>query len=481
MASGVRSAQVVFFGIGIALVAGCGRIGFDLHPDDASIDVSADTHQDVVNDTNPDVPEDTCSNGQLDPGETGIDCGGPLCIACPAVLPILRLGLGSRHTCFLLASGAVRCWGDGSHGRTGHNSSADVGDDEPASDGGDVDVGAQVIALGVGGLHTCVLTDVGNVRCWGYNNKGQLGYGNTINIGDNEFPSTAGDVNVGGTVLQVAGGNEHTCALLSTGHVRCWGNGASGRLGYGNTNNIGDSVLPVTAGDVDVGGNVTQVVTGTTHSCALLDTGNVRCWGDGANGKLGYVDTSNVGDIAAPSSKGNVDVGGTVTQLAAGAAHTCALLNTGAVRCWGKAQSGQLGYALGYLSPDDVGDDESPASKGDVDVGGTVVQISAGTTHTCALLDTGNVRCWGLGQYGRLGYVSNNNIGDDETPASAGDVDIAGSAIAIKAGGDHTCALLDTGNVRCWGHGSLGALGYGDEDDIGDTETPASKGDVPVE
>ena len=107
-------------------------------------------------------------------------------------------------------------------------------------------------------------------------------------------------------------------------------------------------------------------------------------------------------------------------QIVAGFYHTCALLEGGMVRCWGIGVNGQLGYA----NQNHIGDDETPASTGDVNVGGTVVQITAGGYHTCALLEGDAARCWGAGAFGRLGYGNTNNIGDDESPASAGDVDV---------------------------------------------------------
>ena len=112
-------------------------------------------------------------------------------------------------------------------------------------------------------------------------------------------------------------------------------------------------------------------------------------------------------------------------------------------------------------------------------MGGTVIQIDAGVFHTCALLDTGAVRCWGAGGTGRLGYGNSVTIGDDETPATAGDVDVGGTVAQIVTG-SHTCALLDTGAVRCWGSGTDGKLGYGNTTIIGDNETPASAGDVNI-
>ena len=339
----------------------------------------------------------------------------------------------------------------------------------------DVNVKANVTQISAGNDHTCVLLDTGVVRCWGWGGLGQLGYRNIRSIGDDETPATAGDVPVGGTVAQIDAGKAHTCAVLDTGAVRCWGSGGFSNLGYGNTGNIGDDETPASVGDVDVGGTVTQIAAGTFHTCALLDTGAVRCWGFGTKGRLGYATTTPIGDDEPPATAGDVDVGGTVVQIVAGEEHTCALLDTGAVRCWGVGANGRLGYG----NTNDIGDDETPAAAGDVDVGGAVVQIDAGVFHTCALLDTGAVRCWGAGGSGRLGYGNSITIGDDETPATAGDVDVGGTVVQIDAG-SHTCALLDTRAVRCWGVSANGRLGYGNLSSIGDNETPASAGDVDI-
>ena len=318
-----------------------------------------------------------------------------------------------------------------------------------------------VTQISTGRIHTCALLSTGNVRCWG--NGLYIGYGNgNTRIGDNETPASAGDVNVGGNVIQIATGSSHTCALLSAGNVRCWGENTFGGLGYGNLNIVGLIDTPASAGDVNVGGTVTQISASEDYTCALLSTGNVRCWGQGAAGNLGYGNTNNIGDNETPASAGDVNVGGTVTQISAGDRWTCALLSIGNVRCWGEGLDGKLGYG----NTNNIGDNETPASAGDVNVGGTVTQITTGARHTCALLSTGNVRCWGQGDtgnlgFGNLGYGNTNNIGDNETPASAGDVNVGGTVTQISAK-FHTCVRLSTGNVRCWGYNVAGQLGYGD-------------------
>lgn len=163
-------------------------------------------------------------------------------------------------------------------------------------------------------------------------------------------------------------------------------------------------------------------------------------------------------------------------QVVAGDYHTCALLPSRKVRCWGDAQYGQLGYG----NTNEIGDDEMPYTAGDVDVGEGVIQLTAGQYHTCALLFGGHVRCWGAGNHGRLGYGNTNNIGDNETPASAGDVDVGGAVTQLTAGYEHTCAVVSGKSIRCWGHANFGQLGYGNTTDVGDSSTPSAAGDVPI-
>lgn len=380
-----------------------------------------------------------------------------------------EISVGGDHTCALLDNNAVRCWGRNTYGELGYGHTSTVGDDESPESEGYVDVGGDVTQVSVGDTHVCALLDDGNVRCWGRNYYGQLGYGHTKNIGDDEAPAMAGSVDVGGTVVQVAAGGEHTCALLDTGAVRCWGLNVSGQLGYGNTTNVGDDEQPESAGDVPLGAAATAIVAGHDHSCALLETGAVRCWGRGTWAALGYEDREDVGDDEFPLIAGDVDVGGTVTQLSAGWYHTCALLDSGAVRCWGFGYTGQLGYG----NPEDVGDDETPASVGDIELGAGAVEIDAGVYHTCALTTFGSVRCFGFGGSGRLGYANVESIGDDEAPGTAGDVDLDEAAVHVATGLSHSCAVLDTGVVRCWGDGEVGQLGRGDTEDIGDDEVPS--------
>jgi len=390
------------------------------------------------------------------------------------------LSAGSHHTCVLLDNTYVRCWGYNAYGQLGYGNTLHIGDNEHPYTAGNVNLVGNAIQIATGSWHTCALLDSGFVRCWGRNNYGQLGYGTTDNVGDGEAVASYGYVNLGGRATKISAGAYHTCALLSTGKVRCWGLNGNGQLGYGHTNNIGDNEAVWTAGDVSVGALVKDIEVGGYHTCALLTTSNVRCWGYNGQGQLGYGNTTQIGDNEAPSSVGEVNVGGLVKQLSTGNYQTCALLETGNMRCWGYNAHGQLGYG----NTTQIGDNETPASAGDVAVGDTVLQIStskhddnrwSGVAHTCALLSNGGVKCWGHNGQGQLGY--GNTTGLNQPSAST--VNLGGaSAYSLSVGGLHTCALLSTGKARCWGYSGNGELGYANTTNIGDNELPSAAGDL---
>jgi len=356
----------------------------------------------------------------------------------------------------ILDGGALRCWGYGATGALGYGNTNTIGDDETPASIGNVDVGGPVKQVAAGDYanprapngsgHTCALLVNGEVRCWGSGALGQLGYGNTDTIGDDETPAQVGAVDVGGPVAQIAAGTSHTCALLVDGAVRCWGSNYRCALGEPGGETIGDDETPASVGDIEIGGPALQVAVGDGHTCVLLTDGRVRCWGMGENGQLG--DGESTADVCAPSAT-TVDIDGGVVQLSTSGHHTCALLASGAVQCWGRSRTWSS-------------------------FGGTARQVSAGGLHSCVVLANGAVRCMGSDMFGVLG----GSGFDGQYP---GDITIGGPVQEIAAGLAHTCALMATGAVRCWGLGDYGALGYGSIETIGDDELPASAGEVQVQ
>ena len=389
----------------------------------------------------------------------------------PAEAPVLpQVSLGMSHSCLLL-DGTAWCWGYDNRGQLG-DGKARYFEAARLDAVEPLKLGARVTQIVAGSETTCALLEGGAVRCWGI---GELGQHGTMKPYDLRLAEEATDAIIGGPATHVVADGLNTCALLETGNVRCWGTGEFAGLGYGRTDVVGDDETPASVGDVPLDGRVVQLDLGG-HTCVLLEGGSIQCWGTNYHGKLGYGHTQPIGDDETPADAGKADVGGRALQVAVGGQHTCALLEGGRVRCWGWGHHG----ALGYGNKTSIGEDGTPASAGDVNVGGRVVQLAAGRLHTCALLEGGRVRCWGLGSRGRLGYGNKESIGDDEEPATAGDVDVGGKAVAITAGEDRTCAILGPDRFRCWGENGRATLGYPHTNDIGDDETPASAGDVPL-
>lgn len=380
---------------------------------------------------------------------------------------IAQLRAGDVHTCAVLNDGSVRCWGSGGQGRLGYGNTDTIGDNETPASKGAVPLPEKVSQLATGGAHTCALLSSGLVRCWGNNTYGQLGYRHTNHIGDTEPITSMGYVNLGGTpAVRITAGANHTCALLTTGKVRCWGLNNYGQLGYGHTNNIGDDEEP-SAVDVQVGAPVQDVFARGNSTCALLLSGKVRCWGYNGYGQLGYSNGgSPVGDNEHPSSMGDVNLGGNVAQLAMGPDHTCALMDTGAVKCWGYNANGQVGNNSTSASFNPTASDVS------LGAGNKAIQIAVGSSHSCALLGSGLIKCWGLASSGQLGYgnasqllmPASNPVGLNNIPA-----------YFLTAGANHTCALLTNGKALCWGVGSNGQLGYSNTNNIGDDELPSTQ------
>lgn len=178
---------------------------------------------------------------------------------------------GSLHTCLLTSGGGVKCWGD--------NSSGQLGDGTTANSAIPVDVAglaSGVSAIAAGGVHTCALTNIGRVKCWGANNDGQLGNGTTA---DSLVPVDV--ANLGSGVGAIAAGGSQTCVLARSGFtdgaVECWGS----NLGDGTT---ASSSIPV---EVSLGTKVSAIAVGSAHACALASDTLVKCWGWNYLGQLG--------------------------------------------------------------------------------------------------------------------------------------------------------------------------------------------------
>ena len=469
-------------------------------------DSDSDTYGDAC-----DVCPNLANSEQLDSDQDGY---GDACDTCPnyanedqsdlncttgIVESESQMALSQYSTCAITDTGKVRCWGSNDKGILGRGS---VGAPASARDAVDIDLGARVVQLasnsypatGASGNHVCALTDAGAVHCWGRNDYGQLGLGHTEDIGDDESPSTT-PVQLGGPAVRVETGAGHTCAIMETGGVRCWGDGRYGLMAHarGGYENVGDDEQPSAEPEMPIlkpGESVVQLALGQSHTCVLLNNGAVRCWGRGQNGALGYGDRNDIGDNEPilDLQRGEVSLGGPATQLvasaAAGRGGTCAILQTGLITCWGSNNIHKFGDpAVG--NGELIGDNELPSDSPAISVGGQVKQLAMGAFHSCALLSDGAVKCWGNAQQGQLGYGNRQNLGDNESLTSIGEVNVGAPVLEIACGESHTCVRLADRELRCWGYNAQNQLGYdapnlrgsnvGDEAD----ETPNLNGYVP--
>jgi alpha-tubulin suppressor-like RCC1 family protein len=218
-----------------------------------------------------------------------------------------------------------------------------------------------------------------------------------------------------------------------------------------------------------------MISAGQHHVCAVLDDDSVKCWGLNNRGQLGLGDSSNRGQLA--SQMGDdldaVDLGTnrTAMMISAGGSYTCALLDNDSVKCWGRNANGQLGHGDTLDRGDGSGEMGDALPAVNLGTGRTAKMISAGYSHTCALLDDGSVKCWGLNDYGQLGLgeFSNRGDGPDEMGDALPAVDLGTGRTAkmIDAGNYHACAVLDDDSVKCWGWNNYGQLGLGDTSNRG--------------
>jgi alpha-tubulin suppressor-like RCC1 family protein len=333
---------------------------------------------------------------------------------------------GTSHSCEVTSTGGVRCWGFNGHGELGDGTTRSSS--VPVSV---VGLGSRVRAVSAGLGYTCAVTSAGGVRCWGFNGHGELGDGTTRS---SAVPVTV--VGLGSGAVVVSAGWTHTCAVTSAGVARCWGENAFGALGDGTTKS---SVVPVKV--LGLGSGAAAVQSGEFHTCAVTLAGAVRCWGYNGEGELGDGTTKS---SAVPV--GVAGLGSGVASVSAGRYHSCALTGTGAVRCWGRNPSGQLGNGS-------TADSAVPVEV--LGLGSGTVGVSAGLSHSCAVTKAHKVRCWG-GSGGELGAGS--------AAGSAVPVDVAGlssGAVAVSAGGHQSCARSAAGAVSCWGSNPNGGLGNG--------------------
>lgn len=364
-----------------------------------------------------------------------------------SALQASTVSAGGNHSCALITGGAVNCWGDNSLGQLGN--ATFINSNVPVRVTGLDGVNVRATAVSAGEAHSCALLVGGAVWCWGLNATGQLG--NATFINSNVPVAVSGLDGVANVATQVSAGAGHTCAVLSTGAINCWGSNETAQLGDNSTIN---SNVPTPTSTIDgVTLRATQVSAGYLHTCAVLQSSAAMCWGDNTNGQLGI--NAATAQVNTPASVVTTAMSTAVASVSAGYLHTCVVLVSGAVWCWGSNSLGQLGINSSVtkkITPTIV-----------VGLDGIAListHVTSATSHTCARIQSGGLRCWGYNFYGALGY--------GDTPSTRSPVTVIAatggspeSASVVTTGGTHTCAVLTSGGVRCWGNNEFGQWGQG--------------------
>ena len=444
-------------------------------------------------------------NRQLGRGGAGtVDDANPATVDLGQ--PATDLGLGENHSCAVLADATVACWGDDDGGQ--------LGDGTAGTDSGDP---AAVVGL-TGAVNveagrdaTCAIDDAGGVWCWGNNDDGELGLGNTTDT------PTATSVSLPAAADAIALGDNFACTLLTNEEVYCWGNGSNFKLGYGN---LISQPSPVQVLDMPPG-DIVDLEAGDRGACALLSTGERWCWGYSEEGQLGIAPLNQLDlttpltfsgplaslHLARPEYRGNVCgvlMDGTVecagegssvlatttagaagifngitrnlsvlTQnpglvdaqtLALGDSSICFATSTN-VQCFGDNSNRQLGQG-GTSTVDIVSPSAVPGL-------GIVDELDAGSQFYCAR-QGGTISCWGDNDNFQTG--DDTTTTDQSVPTA---VPMINDALDMELGEAHGCALRTGGVVSCWGDDGVGQLGD-DDGSTSDSGTPVDVTGLPA-
>ena len=407
--------------------------------------------------------DETCA-----PGTSPTLCGmpGSVCAACACPLsdaceegacvergPAVEVLASEGYSCEREAMGALRCWGDGTAGRLGTDSTAitAVPDIVRCTSGSASCNGWRAPSLSP--THACAIRSDGmrdRVACWGGNEHQQLGRGA---VSGSSIPQFVGGA-FGGTstlvALDVDVGDGFTCAvvrdpmaMMPRGHLYCWGDSSEGRLGVAGAS--GDRGAPVAVnvpGDPDL----IAVALGRAHGCVTGADASLHCWGSNEHGQVGNGSAEAM--VATPVRVGGAS--GAFTMIDAGGDHTCARRRTSVtplrerVDCWGRNDAGQLGVG-------DRTDRRTPVALAEFPNGAYVVSV--GRAHSCVMDPMGRLSCFGDDTAGQIGAGAGV---DTSLPVA-----VLGMrrVISVAAGGDHTCAAGMAGEVLCWGDNTTGECG----------------------
>ncbi|WII70528.1 hypothetical protein QJS83_08665 [Bdellovibrio sp. 22V] len=352
-----------------------------------------------------------------------------------------KISMGGRSGCGISADQDLLCWGANNNFQIGDRTDwnrytpvfADAGNKYSF-----VSVAAGTVTSSQT-PHTCAITTTGVLKCWGDNSYGKIGDGTTV---DKTMPKV---IDPGVTYTKVAVAAWNTCAVTTAGVLKCWGRNNNGQLGIGTTV---DSLTPKV---VDAGVTYSEVAisedydNGKVHACAITTAGILKCWGSNAHAALGDGTTTN-------STLPKVIDSVTYTKIAVGAAflggYSCGITTSNELKCWG------------YNGQKNLGDGTTTQRTSPIviDAGTQFKEVSLKGSHSCAITLAGVLKCWGYNFYSMVGdgtTVSPNAPIVIDSGTSYSSISVGHAAWTRSA----SCGITTAGGLRCWGIDYFGEMG----------------------
>lgn len=344
-----------------------------------------------------------------------------------------QIAAGTNFVCAVLSDGTVKCWGQNMSGQLGNGNTVDQS--APIK----VTGLTGVVELALGANFSCARIADGTVKCWGSGGNGRLGNNTTT---DSLSPVTVLDASLATLTgaVKIYAGNNHACALTSSGQLKCWGDNSSGMV-KGDGSTWGDIK---TAFTVPLGSTVTSALLGSMHTCASLSDGTVKCWGYNQYGQVGDGTTiTRYSPVPVPSLTGVAELFPSTKSH-----NNCARITDGTVRCWGLGNNGQMGNGASNMTNTGV---QTPTG-----VSGVVSGFGSYDRYY-AILSDGSVKAWGNSWSSPNEALWPGIVAPRSTPAVLGST---AGVLQVVSGGMASCLRTAT-EVKCWSQGTSGQLGDG--------------------
>lgn len=356
---------------------------------------------------------------------------------------------GGRHNCVLKMNNDFYCWGKNNFGQIGNSLSDEVSVKSPLLIENFLSSSEKIVTLSLAYTHSCLLTNIGNVFCWGNNSSGGVGISQSVSkvyspvMIDLALPSED-------KVLSISAGGHHSCAITSGKEVFCWGNNNKGQLGVNSVDIFRDVPSLVDQTNLASDEYFIDLKLAFLHSCGITNLHRVYCWGSNQNGELGNGSSDPLALLPTLVDVSMLDFDDEPAKIFSGYYSNCFISKKNKSYCWGSNMNGSLGLGtIGgtYPLPEIINDFSTPQNY--------FTSFSLGFYFNCGVTNLGKVYCWGRNNSGQLG---DGSLDDRSSPTP---VDTSLSFRSVRVGDYHSCAESTSGKMLCWGSNNDGQLGLG--------------------